>query len=325
MPPRENNTRIDLVAAAIGDKTAREYKNALKQFTTYCRQNSKNTRNTEALDKALLDYFQHEFQAPGRDGRGHCTKVVNAVKHFCPETKNKLPLAHRALTGWGRLRPSQQKTPCPHDLTLGIAYFLRINGFDDMGLAVILMFDCHLRIEELRSLTPRTVLQEAAPHKGIYLVLPKTKGGSNQSVKIRIKLVWHLMKRRLASFQGNLDDRLFPFSADSFRNEIHKITREILPINNPLLNTITPHCFRCGGATRDYMLSRLFMQGLMYRGRWKNLATVYNYVRVAQTLMVQVAIKESARNILQELNANAGRFFNVQEVNAGWEEFSEES
>lgn len=55
------------------------------------------------------------------------------------------------MIGWTRLKHSQLRTPYPNDLTLCIVYYLRRIGRFDMKLAVLLVFDCHLRVEDIQS------------------------------------------------------------------------------------------------------------------------------------------------------------------------------
>lgn len=41
---------------------------------------------------------------------------------------HKLHLSHRVIIGWAKVRSISKKTPCSHDLALGYAYFLRVEG-----------------------------------------------------------------------------------------------------------------------------------------------------------------------------------------------------
>lgn len=42
-----------------------------------------------------------------------------------------------------------------------------------MYLAVLLVFDCHLNVEEIRSFTKQKVIFEMEPHTGAHLLLSK--------------------------------------------------------------------------------------------------------------------------------------------------------
>lgn len=316
MPPQE---RFDLVEHSLKPKTRREYRTALLEFIDYCEKRSLEIRKPSQFDHVLCQYIHAEFRSPGRDGRGHVNKVMSALLFYLPEIKGSLHLSHKAIIGWSRLRPSQQMTPCPHDLALGIAYFLRLRGNHRMCLAVLLMFDCHLRHEELRSISKRKVIITEDEEARIVLLLAETKTGKNQSVQVRMRLVKTMLLRELEDVQ-DLDDKLFPFSQDFFRQNIHEIMDQHFPLTDPK-SKITPHSFRHGGATRDYMLKRLSLQEIKDRGRWKNDSTLYNYVQVAKSLIVQVTLPEQARMLLKDLNSDIDLYFNVQGFQSGWEEF----
>lgn len=189
MPPHED---FELLRSSLKERTQREYKQALQQFTDYCKDRNLEVYNVEKLDEILNSYIHHVFRAPGRDGKGHANKVLCAVKLYLPEMKDKLHLSHRAMIGWAKVRPIQQKTPCPHDLALGYAYFLRIKGRFDMSCAVLLAFDSYLRHEDLRTLTKRRIIWSP---QGATLILDQSKFGLNQSVTVRSKLVESLLKR----------------------------------------------------------------------------------------------------------------------------------
>lgn len=77
--------------------------------------------NAASLDEVMNVYIHHVFTPPGRDGKGHANKVLCAIELYLPEMKDKLHLSHRAMIGWTKVRPIQQKSPCPHDLALGYA------------------------------------------------------------------------------------------------------------------------------------------------------------------------------------------------------------
>lgn len=111
--------------------------------------------------------------------------------------------------------------PCPHDISLGIAYYLRTTSHYDISLAVLLIFDCHVRLKEIQSLTYGTVVFEK-PSKRVHLILHFTKRGTNQSVDVRYKIVRELLQRHVSKFINTPDKRLSPFSEDTWQNNIRE-------------------------------------------------------------------------------------------------------
>lgn len=317
MPRHET---YELVAHSLKPRTQKEYLSALKDFLEHCKNNDISIYGLENVDFVLCDYIHQVFRAPGRDGKGHANKVICAIKHFLPEVKDKLHLSHKSMTGWAKIVPIQQKTPCPHDLALAYAYYLRATGFSDMCCAVLLSYDCHLRLEELRSLSKRQILFR---HDRVTLLLQDTKFGIHQSVDVRFKLVVILLKRLFETI-SDLDTPVFGFTGEQWRKQIHKISAEHFPMTD-IRFKITPHSFRHGGATRDFMLGRLDIQGVMDRGRWSNQKTLRSYIQVGTSLIVQVAVPDTAKQAIKEISKRSSRYFGAHEVKAGWEEFWAES
>lgn len=145
------------------------------------------------------------------------------------------------------------------------------------------------------------------------------KTAKSQNVLIRVKLAHELLLRSLRKID-DLDGKAFPCSQGDFWKNIHETMQEHFILTNAA-STITFHSRRRGGVTRDYILKWLSLPELMDRGRWEKDSTLYNYVKVAKSLIVQVKVREEAKEFLSTLNNNAGLYFNVPEVRAGWEEF----
>jgi len=316
MPPPAH--KLDLLRASLTDRTFSEYRNNLLQFIEFCVDFDLEIGDAETLDSALCDYAHFVFEQTHRDGRQHVNKVVSAVKLLFPAMSKSLFMTHRALSGWAKLRPGQHMTPIPHDLALGIAYFLRRRGEPEMALATLLSFDCHLRVNEALRLTKSCVFMEESPSLKVHLVIERHKTGANSSVHIRNKLARTLLVRHLEHLAPRRQ-KLFQFNEDAYRGAIHAIIKEELPLLDPRF-VITPHGLRRGGATRDYQLKRLTIAQIKDRGRWKRDETIYNYVLPAHSLAVQQKYAEKTRRILKRLNSEAGAFFNVPEVRTGWEE-----
>jgi len=314
MPPRENfEVRLD--DEALGPKTRREYNTALKAFLDYCDNKEIKATTGPEVDAALYEYMHVEFHTPGRDGRQHINKVICAIKHYMPEIRDQLHRSHRSLTGWARIRPSQQKTPCPVDITLGIAYYLRLRGNSNMALATLLTFDCCLRIQDIGRFEKKDVVLAAPPSKKVTLLMEQSKFGRNQSVPVRFNLTRELLVRRLALIQPR--DRLFPFNLDKYRQSIHEVMASDIILNSPRF-VITPHSFRHGGATYAYLSKALTVPEIQIRGRWNNAKTCEHYLQEGQYEYVQVQVNERSRIRLNEISSNPGAYFNVPEVRSDW-------
>ena len=311
MPPPEINLTLDVLALA--PKTRREYKNALLQFFEYCSRFNYTAHTAEELDTVLFDYIHFEFHSPGRDGRQHVNKVMSAIKHLVPEVRNALPRSHKCLTGWEVLRPSQQTTPCPHDLALAIALTFRSEERFDLSLAVLLCFDTMCRVSEILSLRRIDVIISRPPLRTVALDLgteTKTARGVRESVDVSTLLVRELLVRYMKSIPEPPGTKLFSFNDDQFREALKPVTARFFPTSSAP-PSILPHSFRHGMATRLAMLKNVDVNHIRLRGRWKDVRErgFRRYLQVAPFLLTQIKTTESAHAYIKEVNADPGKFF----------------
>lgn len=78
---------------------------------------------------------------------------------------------------------------------LGIAYYLGRKARFDMSLKVLLLFDWHLRREEIRPLANGKGIFETAPHTGVHVLLSGKNAGANQVLNVCFKTVKPLLFR----------------------------------------------------------------------------------------------------------------------------------
>jgi len=116
----------------------------------------------------------------------------------------------------------------------------------------------------------------------MVLRLRKTKTGPLQSVIVENPQVERLLRLLVRSTPRGA--RLFNFSADKFRRTI----RDAINVYR-IDATLTPHCFRDGGATLHWMLHR-DQPALKMRGRWRDDRSLLRYVQVAEMLMLNSRI-----------------------------------
>ena len=108
-----------------------------------------------------MSYYAHSAYTRGWLSQGEVAKAVFGVEHFLPEVK-PLNLARQCLRGWAGLRPPQPAAPMPRDLVLAVAAVLSLLGEPGAALAVLVSFDCWLRISEVSGLTVDAVVD----HRG---------------------------------------------------------------------------------------------------------------------------------------------------------------
>ncbi len=134
-------------------------------------------------------------------------------------------------------------------------------GYPEHGLAMLLQFDCLLRLSELVGLKREDVVFEGDPRyprefKGCLLCLRHTKTGSDQSVTVEDPDVLRLLREHCADLQPS--DRVFDFRADQYRRVFKRVAASL-----SLSPRYVPHSCRHGGATRLWRaraLSVIFLQ-----------------------------------------------------------------
>lgn len=104
--------------------------------------------------------------------------------------------------------------PCAYDIAVVIAYYLSATGHFDMSLVVLHTFDCHLQLNELQSLTYRTVVVDQSPYRKLHLKLHWIKSGANQSVDVRHKMVLEILQRKASKIRDTPEKQLFPAIRD---------------------------------------------------------------------------------------------------------------
>ena len=136
------------------------------------------------------------------------------IEHYLPSLEKKMRLARRSLRGWDNKRPPLSHPPLNWSLTTLIAMELGRMGHPGAGVAVLLGFDCCLRILEIAALEARDIsnmwLHDAATGKAIEAAgkttaipvsIRDSKTGRNQSVPIRRFAVGRLVEQWVGSSQ----------------------------------------------------------------------------------------------------------------------------
>lgn len=107
-------------------------------------------------------------------------------------------------------------TPCPRDLALGISYYPSLRNRPKMRLAVLIMYDCYPKHDELRTITKRNVIVTVTERNECFLLLLETKTGKKLGVLVRVKLVHKLFLRKLRQME-TLGGKAFLFSQMIFK------------------------------------------------------------------------------------------------------------
>ena len=138
----------------------------------------------------LSSRFQQSAQS-----RGPAALVL-----FYPSLRGELPFTQAALSGWRKLCPGGSWAPLPLDLAVAAAAVLHHLGHEEASTALLLSFDCYLRIGEVVGLRCSDVVLPGDTLLGVRVSagsvnLRDTKTGKDQSVVMHEELVTRLVAR----------------------------------------------------------------------------------------------------------------------------------
>jgi integrase len=281
--------------AAVKPKTKKQYEQAVEQFLSWKHSVELSCDTAADMDAALAEYCEYLYTRDISGGKGKANYALAGVLRAMPEWKHSLPLSRQALKGWSRLRAPVSHPPLTWEVAVAMALSMAKSGYFGAGVALLLSFECYLRIGEMTSLRVSDVAFPSDARLGSAssiscLRLRSTKTGANQWVEIRdpdvIVLLRHVVDGKRA------DDSVFGLSQREYRAIFHA-AREALGL---LAIPHVPHSCRHGGATRDFMLHGQ-LEAVLLRGRWKSTDSARTYVQSAQALLLAVDIPTAVHKL----------------------------
>ncbi len=281
----------DLLAASVAQTTIRRYSTNLQQFIDWARTTSAAPQTYDALDSLVLRYFVHQYDVnSNRGNRQNCINTRCAVLLWLPNARGHLNASDRALDGWDRLQPKQERTPCPYFLCLLFIRHFYQQGNLALALLTYLCFDAYLRISEALSITLPDISLPSSEYPG-GIRLPRTKTGTNQSVTISNPHLWNLFKEYLATIP---ESRTKIFSGINAAGVIRELDRATTSFGITAIR-FTPHTLRHGGATEDF-LKNVPIQDIVHRGRWASVSSAENYIQSGKALLLGTQLPNALKS-----------------------------
>ena len=197
------------------------------------------------------------------------------------------------------------------DVALAAAILRAVVG--DFGTAVALLvgFDCCLRISEVSGLRADDVKDQRthpdAAFRGVVLFLRATKTGLRQSVSVSDPAVATLLVCwRDARVQvAGADATLFPPAA-TLRTNLHTALTALLGAYRGALGLeFVWHSLRHGGASRTFMLGAE-VKDIMLRGRWVCLESTRRYLQSGRHLLMPITIPDSVLTVVRRFEHAGG-------------------
>ncbi len=282
-----------LFDANIGDASRERYAKAVHAFISFVRAHGDRVHTAEDADYWIA-YYAHVAYTTGRPSKSEVRMALYGLEHWLPEIK-PLTLGRRCLRGWEKLVPPRPAAPMTRDLMRACAAVAALDG--DIGgcLAMLLSFDCWLRISEVSGLRPVDIVDTrgaADPvNRGVSVFLPEAKTGRRQAVRIddadlaEMVVAWGAVSARAPGSGGSL----FPPPA-SLRAVLSRCLRKL---DDGSFDTrglsFVWHSFRHGGASRAH-LGGMALAEILTRGRWAVESSARHYIQAGRQMLLAIAL-----------------------------------
>lgn len=161
------------------------------------------------------------------------------------------------------------------------------------GVALLLQFDCYLRVSELCSLRihilqpdSKKLYQPATAQHGygfrsgaaVIITIPESKTGKFHSVAIASKEIEDILLAYIKYRQSHIrsDQPLFGMTTAQYSDTLQLYCNKLQLTQH----NYTSHSLRHGGAAYHYMLRGAGqLQNIMFRGRWKSESSIQVYLQ----------------------------------------------
>lgn len=296
--------RLPLQDLALAPASHQSYNRSLRSFLTYTRLTPQQLLSEPAvrLDRLLAVYIQHSYDTASPFT--YAAHALHAVIYHRPDLKAQLFISRQCLKGWERVKKGASHPPLTWELTVAIACTLARSGFHAPAVAMLVAFDCYLRVGELTRIRVRDVVMPSDPRMGLAhtdmaVCLARTKTGRNQSVAVHRPDVARLLAEWVRTLPRSPSDNplVFAFSPDCLRR-LMRAACVALGVGH---TAYVPHSLRHGGATADFLLTGS-IERVQFRGRWKSLESVRTYVQTARALLAAQEVPAALNALGRQLS-----------------------
>jgi integrase len=272
-----------LLRAQYKPDTVKRYLSGIEPFLAWVTTKEKKLEPWCEFDRALCGYYHHLYRQG--NGRHVAVNLRGGLVMLLPRLRDETKVSDGALRGWAKLVPSVSFAPLSRPLVHAIAATLARGGHGHYATAVLLAFDCWLRIGETMRLR-RSDVAEGADHRlgnpwpgRMVLRIRVAKTGFNQSVEVKDIAVQALLRERVSQLKDG-EDELFPGGCVPYRRAFKRACHAL-----GLGNEYVPHSLRHGGATHAYMAG-VGIEDIMVRGRWAANKSARRYIQQGKALLL---------------------------------------
>ena len=295
--------RLPLQDLALASSSLRAYNKQLAAFLSHTRLTPQQFYSLPAykLDRLLAVYIQHCYDA-GLPFT-YASHALHAASFHRLDLKLRLFTARQCLKGWASIKVTRSHPPLTWELTVLLACTIARSGHHAAAVAMLVGFDCYLRVGELLRLRRSDIVRFDDPRMGsadrsMAVCLGRTKTGRNQDVPLQnpaVMAVLTLWLSRLPRHTGN--QRVFaPVTDAKLRELLHSACDTLR-----LPTQYVPHSLRHGGATYDFLRTR-DIGFVQFRGRWKSMETARTYVQTARAMLAAQRVPKRLHELGQLLS-----------------------
>ena len=285
-----------LLFQSVSSGTREVYLSAFQRFSSWIQQQRLHSQSPLAttpldLDRQLQAYIHMLFRrSTTRGSRQLAVNTLCAIVFLDPAAKDSLPLSRRCLLSWEKLIPSRQSMPASSQITFAlIAHFFSLS-LSQPALITWLSFDAYLRVSEVCGLQQHQVISQS---QELVISLPKSKTGRNQAVVVQHPVLVHLLHSHISRLPS-LSSPLFTMTPAQFRNSL---CQAAAALHLPQHFHITPHSFRHGGATHDFISGSRTLAEITQRGRWASEKSTRRYLQAARALVLSASLPKAVYDL----------------------------
>jgi integrase len=243
------------------------------------------------LPQALAEYVFWAYST-GEVSKAQVSNLLSSMAYVAPFLERRhLALARKAMQGWSKLAPGNSWLPVPIAVMQAVSVCLVMSGHLEAAAAVLLAFDCYLRISEVCGLRVCDVAFPGDPRLFIPskggIRLRQTKAGREQWVTVRCPLAMAMLRRLVEGRSPDSKQSLFGLTPTALRHLFYGAQSDL---GFGAKHFFMFHGLRHGVASHDYLFRELVMDAIMERGRWSGKGVTRRYIQTSQALLLRVSL-----------------------------------
>lgn len=152
------------------------YEHHASLLTTWAARNAPLFGDADSLDANLESYLDHFYATGHNTYAARMASYGYAFCHDCETGRSKLPRTHKALKGFTKAAPDNERDPLPWKVCLELAKDLteseRETGDWAAAAALVVQFDTYARLTEVLELTTRDFVDASKTSPAALIIRP---------------------------------------------------------------------------------------------------------------------------------------------------------